>query len=74
MSRAKKVNQLIERFGRLGLFCRIESPDEDARQENSLHHDDVVKSLAEPLVVQRFRVGLDGRKDGSVGPRLMAEE
>jgi hypothetical protein len=70
----KKVDQLIERLGRLGLFRRVEGTVGEARQEKSLHHDDVVKSLEKPLVVERFGMGLDSREDGSVGPRLVTEE
>jgi hypothetical protein len=42
----EKVDQLIERLRRL-------------RQEKSLHHDDVVKSLEKPLVLERLGMGLD---------------
>jgi hypothetical protein len=55
----EKVDQLIERLERLGLFRGVEGPVDEARQEKSLHHDDVVKSLEKPLVVERFGMGLD---------------
>jgi hypothetical protein len=55
----EKVDQLIERLRRLGLFRGVEGPVDEARQENSLHHDDVVKSLEKPLVLERFGMGLD---------------
>ena len=55
----EKLDQLIEILGRLGLFRGFEGPADEARQENPLHHDDVVKSLEKPLVLERFGMGLD---------------
>jgi hypothetical protein len=54
----EKVDQLIERLRRLRLFRGVERPVDDARQEKSLHHDDVVKSLEKPLVLERLGMGL----------------
>lgn len=55
----EKLDQLIEILGRLGLFRGFEGPVDEARQEKPLHHDDVVKSLEKPLVLERFGMGLD---------------
>lgn len=70
----KMLYQLIERCARLRLFHLIEGLVEKARQEKSLHEDDVVKSLQQPLVSNRFRMRLDSREDGCVGPSLVTEK
>jgi hypothetical protein len=70
----EKVDQVIERLRRLRLFRGVERPVDDARQEKSLHHDDVVKSLEKPLVLERLGMGLDSSEHGSVGPRLMTKK
>jgi hypothetical protein len=70
----EKVDQLIERLGRLGFFRGVEGLVDEARQEKSLHHNHVVKSLEKPLVTKRFGMGLHSGEEGSVGPRLVTKE
>lgn len=74
LSLAEELDHAIERIGKLRFLCHIEGSHEDAGQEESLRHDDMVQSFEDLLVVDRPRMTLHSLQEGSVGPRLVTKE